>query len=129
MNKILGEAISESRALSLFLSGIKDPDFEMTVETRKNKDDNTLMQSMIYISKQYREVTKEGYTDSKFNNKPRHVCEEDDWYIDKDRPFKTSCRQGERDEDLFVTSYPNKLKGKFLHVVQRVWQKLDSKDK
>ena len=55
-----------------------DPDFEMTVETRKNKDDNTLMQSMIYISKQYREVTKEGYTDSKFNNKPRHVCEEDD---------------------------------------------------
>ena len=52
----------ESRALSLFLRGIKDTDFEMTVEIQNNKDYNNLMQSVIAIRKQEREAMKSGYT-------------------------------------------------------------------
>ena len=36
----------ESHALSLFLRGIKDADFEMTTEIQKNKDDDNLMHSI-----------------------------------------------------------------------------------
>ena len=75
MNKITREAISESRALYLFLMGIKDPDFDMKLEIQKNKDDNFLIQSVINIRKQEREATNKGYTAIKFSNKMRHVCE------------------------------------------------------
>ena len=43
LDKIPEGAISEIYALYLFLMGINDPYFEMTVETQNNKDDNTLM--------------------------------------------------------------------------------------
>ena len=48
LKKIPGEAISESHGLSLFLRGVKDLDFEMTVEIQRNKYDNTLMMSDFY---------------------------------------------------------------------------------
>ena len=86
--------MSESQALSLFLRGIKDPDFDMKVEIKKNKDDNTLMQYMIAFQKKERVVMYKGSTERKFRNKIRHVCEEDDCYLDKCRPFKISHRQG-----------------------------------
>ena len=57
----------------------------------------------------------------------RRVCEEDYWYLDEDRPFKRSRRQGEKDENLVVTSYRIILKEKLLHVLQRVWQEIDAK--
>ena len=59
IEKVPGEAISESHDLSLFLRGIKDPDFETTVEIQNNKDDNNLMKYMIDIRKQEREGHKE----------------------------------------------------------------------
>ena len=96
IEKITGEAILESHALSLFLRVINDLDFDMTVEIQNNKDDNTLMQSVIDIHKQEREFTKKGYTDRKFKNKTRRVCEEDDFYLDEGRPFKRSHHQGEK---------------------------------
>ena len=46
LNKITGETILESHALSLFLRGIKDTDFEMTAEIKRNKDDDKLTQSI-----------------------------------------------------------------------------------
>ena len=46
LNKITGETILESHALSLFLRRITDTDFEMTAEIQKNKDDDNLMQSI-----------------------------------------------------------------------------------
>ena len=88
----------------LFLRGIKDPDFEMTVKIQKNEYDNSLMQSISAISKQEREFTNKGYTDRKPRNKMRYVCEEDDCYLDKYRPFKRSRFQEEKYEDLVVTS-------------------------
>ena len=119
----------ESHALSLFLRGIKDPDFEMTAEIQYYKDDNTLMQSVINIWKQDRGGIKKGYTDRKFRNKMRCVYEDDEFYLDKYRPFKRSRLQGEKYENLVVTSDHIKFKGKLLHVVQSVCQELDAKDR
>ena len=99
----------------------------MTVEIQKNKDDNILMQSVITIQKQDKQFTKKGSTERKFRNKIKRVCEEDDWYLDKDRPFERSCRKGKKDENIVVTSYHIIFKGKFLHVVQWIWWELDAK--
>ena len=129
MKKIPGESISESHAISLFLRGIKDPDFVMTVEIQKNKDDNNLIQSMISIHKQEMEFTKKGYTEIKLMNKTSHVSEEDDFYLEEDHPFKRYFRKGERYEYLVATSDNIKSKGTFLHVVHRVWQELYAKDR
>ena len=84
---------------------------------------------MIDIHKQEMEVIKKGSADTKFRNKTRHVCEVDNWYLDKDSPLKKSCHQIEIYEDLIVTSDHIKFKGKLLHVVWRIWQELDSKDR
>ena len=65
MKKIPGESISESHASSLFLRGVKDPYFEMTVESQNNTDDNIVMQSFIDIRKQEWYVTKKGFTENK----------------------------------------------------------------
>ena len=50
--------MSESYALSLFLWGIKNPDFEMILEIQNNKDDNNPMQYVINIRKQERESSR-----------------------------------------------------------------------
>ena len=60
LNKIPEEFISESHALFLFLRDIKDPDFDRIVEIIKNKDDDDLIQSVVYISKQERGQKREG---------------------------------------------------------------------
>ena len=64
--------------MSLFLRGIKDPDFEITVEIQNNKNDNTVMQSVIAIQKQEREVINKGSTESKPRNIMRCFFEEDE---------------------------------------------------
>ena len=51
----------------------------------------------------------------------RRVCEEDDCYLDEDRPFKRDRRQGEKYENLVVTSDHIVFKGILIHVVQVVW--------
>ena len=61
----------------MLLVGFKDPVFEMTTNIKRNKYDNTLMQYVIAIQKQYREVTNKGSIEIKFRNKMRCVCEED----------------------------------------------------
>ena len=71
---------------------------------------------MIDIHKQEMEVIKKGSTETKFRNKTRHVCEEDDCYLDNDSPIKRSRRQGEKDENLFVTNDHIIFKRKFLHL-------------
>ena len=43
-------------------------------------------------------------TKSKFKNKMRRVFEEYDCYLDGYRPFKRACHQGDKYEDLFITS-------------------------
>ena len=52
----------------------------------------------------------------------RLVFEEGDYYLDKYRPFKIARRQGDKDENLVVTSYCIRFKVKFPHVVQSIWQ-------
>ena len=59
----------------------------------------------------------------------RHVCEEDDFYLDKDSSFKRARLQGEKDENIVITSDHIRFKGKSFHVVQRVWRELDTKDR
>ena len=76
MNNIPGEDISEIHALSLFLRGIKDPGFDMTVEIQRNKYDNKIMHFVIEIWKQEREVMNKLSTERKSRNKMRRVCEE-----------------------------------------------------
>ena len=93
----------ESHALSLFLIGIKDLYFDMTVEIHNNKDKNTMVQSVKAVLKQEKEFMKERSTDGKFRNKSRVVCERYDCYIYKYLPSKRTCRQGEKYEELFVT--------------------------
>ena len=65
---------------------IKNPDFEMKVEIQNNKDDNTLMQSVIKIWKNRGGFMKKGSTERKFRDKMRRVCEEDACYLFKIRP-------------------------------------------
>ena len=112
----------ESHALSLFLRGVKDPDFERTVEIQDNKGDNTPMKSVIAIRKQYRGVMKKGSTERKSRNKMRRFCEEDDCYLDEDCHFKRARRQGDKDENLVLKSDHIIFKVKFLHVLQRIWR-------
>ena len=52
----------------------------------------------------------------------RRVCEEYDCYINDYRPFKIALSHRERYEGLAVTIDHVKSKGKFLHVVQILWQ-------
>ena len=85
------------------------------------------MHYVISIRKQEREVIKKGSTERKFSNKMRHVCEEDNFYLDEYCPFKRACFRG--DEDLVVTCDHVKFKGKLLHVVQMEWKEIDAKDK
>ena len=85
------------------------------------------MQSMIAIWNQDREVVNKRYTERKLRNKMRHVCEEDNFYLDEYCPFKRACFRG--DEDLVVTCDHVKFKGKLLHVVQMEWKEIDAKDK
>ena len=40
---------------------------------------------------------KKGSTDINFREKMRRVCEEDDFYLDDDCPFKRARKQGEKD--------------------------------
>ena len=54
----------------------------------------------------------------------RHVCEEDDFYLEKDCPFKIDRSQGYINEEFVVTSDHIKFKGKFLHVLYRVRKEL-----
>ena len=60
------------------------------------------MQSVIDIHKQDRDVMKKASTNITFRNKMRPVCEEDDCYLDKDRPFKRVRRQGDKYEKLLL---------------------------
>ena len=127
MEKISGEAISKSHALSLFLRGVRYLDFYTIVEIQENKDDNTLIESVIPICKKEREFTKKSSTERKFRNIMRRVCEEDDWCIDKYRPFKRPRRQGDKYEELVVTRDHIRFKEKWIHVVKRIVQELDAK--
>ena len=68
----------------------------MIVEFQSNKHDNIFMQSMIFIRKQDRGVIKKRSIERKFGNKMRHVCEEDDCYLDKYCPFKINSPGRER---------------------------------
>ena len=68
----------------------------MTVEIQNNKDDSNLIQYVIDIRKQERHLMKKGSTYSKFRNKMRRVCEEDDCYLDGDCPFNRARIQGEK---------------------------------
>ena len=65
---------------------------------------------------------KKGSIERKVRNKMRRVFEEDDCYLDKYCPLKRARCQVEKDENLAVTSDHIIFKGKFLNVVQRVWQ-------
>ena len=76
--------------------------------------------SVIYLRKQDRGFMKKESTEIKFNNKTRRFCEEGDCYLDEDRPFKRSRRQGDKYENLVVTSDHIRCKFKLLNVVQRV---------
>ena len=87
------------------------------------------MQSIITIQKQERDIIKKGFTQSKFNDKTRCICEQYDFYLYEDHPFKRSRYQEEKDEDLVITGGNIKFKGKFPYVVQRVCQELDAKDR
>ena len=82
------------------------------------------MQSVITIRKKrgrsLRKVLQRG-----IQEKPRLVCEEDDCYIGRYRPFKRVLHQGDKYENIIITSDHIIFKGKFLHLVQRVWQELD----
>ena len=60
------------------------------------------MQSVIDIHKQDRDVMKKASTNITFRNKMRPVCEEDDCYLDKERPFKRARRQAEKYETLLL---------------------------
>ena len=90
----------ESHALSLFLRRVKDPDFEMKVEIKNNKDDNTLIHSVIDIWKQERGFTKKGSTEIKSRNKMRRVCEEDEYYLDEDCTLKRYSKHRDKYESL-----------------------------
>ena len=79
------------------------------------------MRSIIDIRKQERGVMKKSSTKRKFRNKTRRVCEEVDCYLHGYLPFKRTRRQGEKDENLVVTSDHIIFKGNFLHMMQRVW--------
>ena len=68
----------ESHALSLFLRGIKDTDFEMTVEIQKNKDDDNLMQSMNCCLGTREGVHEERVYREKIRNKMSRFCKEGD---------------------------------------------------
>ena len=84
--------------LALFLGGVKDLDFEMTLEIQKNRYDNTLMHSVIAIQKQERGITKKCSAYKKQSNKLTFVCEDNDLYLDKDRTFKRNRHQGDKDK-------------------------------
>ena len=74
MKKIPGETTLESHALYLFLRGVKDLYFDMTVEIKKNRDDNTHMQYVNDIHKKEREVKNKISTDRKCRKQMSHVC-------------------------------------------------------
>ena len=57
------------------------------------------------------------------------VCEEDYLYLNEDSSFKKFRHKGERDKDLVVTSENIKIKGKFLHVVQRLCKETYTRDR
>ena len=97
LNKITGEAILESHALSLFLRGVKDTDFEMTAEIQKNKDDDNLPQSINCYSGTREGVHEERVYRKKIRNKTSHFCKEGDCYIDEDFTFKRAHRQRDKD--------------------------------
>ena len=86
--------------MSLFLRRVKDPDFEMKVEIKNNKDDNTLIHSVIDIWKQERGFTKKGSTEIKSRNKMRRVCEEDEYYLDEDCTLKRYSKHRDKYESL-----------------------------
>ena len=60
----------------------------MTVEIQKNKDNNTCIQSMITIRKQYRQVPKKVSIDRKSRNKMRRFHDQDECYLEKYLPSK-----------------------------------------
>ena len=59
----------------------------------------------------------------------RRVCEDDDCYLNEVCPFRRSRRQGEKYENLVVTSYNILFKGRLIHFLQWVWQEIDAKDR
>ena len=86
------------------------------------------MKSVIAIHNQERGVMKKDSTERKSRNKMRHVCEDYEFYLDKHYPFIRVRCQGEKYENLVVTSELIISKEKSLHVVKRVWRELDAKD-
>ena len=75
------------------------------------------------------EFTKKGSIENKIRNKMSRFYQGGDRYIDEDFPFKRACLQGEKDENIFVTSDHIIFKRKFLHVVKRLWQEIDDRDR
>ena len=63
------------------------------------------MQSVIDVLKQEKEATKKRSTDSRFMNRTRLVCEEDDFYLDKYFPFKRSHNKGEIDMKTLLSQF------------------------
>lgn len=58
LNEIPGEALSESHALSMFLKGIKDTDYETFVEIQRNKSEEGLVDAIVALRKKERSIVE-----------------------------------------------------------------------
>ena len=76
LNKIPGEGISKGHAVSMFLKGITDPDYDTTVQIEKNKNSN-LANAVSSIRKYERELLLKRSSDRKLKNRLRRLREDD----------------------------------------------------
>ena len=65
--KTPGKSISDRNVLSLFLSGITDSDFQITVRINQNNDGN-LMDAVINEREKKRKISRKHSSDRNLNN-------------------------------------------------------------
>eukprot|EP00957_Ditylum_brightwellii_P081814 6224485-Ditylum_brightwellii.AAC.1 len=56
LNKIPGEPLSDSHALSMFLKGIKDTDYKTFIKMQRNKSEEGLMDAIVVLRKEERMI-------------------------------------------------------------------------
>ena len=78
LNEIPGEALSNSHALSMFLKGIKDSDYETFVEIQRNKSEEWLMDAIIALRKKERSILQNRKERRIARHRQRRVREEEE---------------------------------------------------
>ena len=123
LNEIPGEALSESHAISMFLQGITDPDFETFVKIQRSKNES-LMNAIVALRKEDRELLEKRANNRRFKNKLQRMREEiKDDLVERGRDPKRIQRKYDDVDTLKLTGHG------CIQVLFQMWKDATKEDK